>query len=76
MPESDDIKAACQQGVQSVVTGGTSAPDGPARDPLRAEAFRVGQASMQRASRRPGRRLAFGVLLALVLAGLLWFLLR
>jgi hypothetical protein len=44
------LKAACQQGVQAVITAGLSAPNGPPQDPLLAEAFRVGQASMRGAT--------------------------
>lgn len=67
------IKTACQQGVLAVVTEGMSAPDGPPNDPILAEAFRVGQASMRRASRRPGLR-AVLLLLLLVAAVAVWLL--
>jgi len=69
-----DIKTACQQGVQAVVTGGVSAPDGPPKDPLLEEAFRVGQASMRRASGGRGRAIA--VIVFLVVAAVLWLVLR
>ena len=71
------VRAACQQGVQSVVTGGASAPDGPPSDPLLAEAFRVGQASMRRASRAPWHRsLVVLVVLAGSVAAALWLFMR
>lgn len=46
------VKIACQQGVQSVITEGLSAPNGPPQDPLLAEAFRIGQESIRGAVRR------------------------
>jgi len=71
------VKAACQQGVQAVVTDGLSAPNGPPQDPLLAEAFRVGQANMRSAIRTPWTRRPIAVLgAALVLAAIIWFLLR
>ena len=71
-----DIKAACQQGVQAVVTHGLSAPNGPPSDPLLAEAFRVGQAKMRRAAGLPGRRVAVILFIALGAAAVLWTLIR
>lgn len=69
-----DIKTACQQGVQAVVTGGESAPDGPPNDPLLADAFRVGQTSMRQASGGRGRAIA--VVVFLVVAAVLWLVFR
>src|SRR5256885_14393978 len=71
-----DIKTACQHGVQAVVTGGVSAPDGPPKDPLLAEAFRVGQASMRRATGVPGRLVAVVLLLVVVAAVAVWLVMR
>jgi hypothetical protein len=46
------VKAALQQGIMSVLTGGASAPDGPPSDPLLAEAFRAGQENIRFAAKR------------------------
>ena len=71
------IRAACQRGVQSVVTGGVSAPDGPPSDPLLAEAFRVGQASIRRATGTPWHRsLVVSVVLVGAVAAVLWLFSR
>ena len=75
------VKAACRQGVQAVVTEGLSAPDGPPKDPMLAEAFRVGQATMRGAVRTVWLRrlvvLALVVALVVaVVAGLMWFFRR
>jgi hypothetical protein len=71
------IKAACQQGVQSVITGGLSAPEGPPRDPLLAEAFRVGQASIRGAACGVWfRRVLVVLLVAITVTIAIWLVLR
>lgn len=71
------VKTACQQGVQSVITGGISAQDGPPKDPLLAEAYRVGQASMRGAARTFWLQRAF-ILFVIVaaVAAIAWFFRR
>jgi hypothetical protein len=68
-----DVKLACQQGVQAVITDGLSAPNGPPRDPLLAEAFRVGQASMRGTVRTVWLRRAITLLIILsAIAATIW----
>ena len=69
------VKAACQQGAQAVITEGLSAPDGPPKDPLLAEAFRVGQESMRGAVRTVWLQRAFIVIVAVV-AAIAWYFWR
>jgi len=70
------VRTACRQGVQSVITNGLSAPDGPPNDPLLAEAFRVGRGRMRRATQRAWmERLSPLVLVALVIGIAVWLLL-
>ena len=71
------VKVACQQGVQAIITDGLSAPDGPPQDPLLAEAFRVGQASMRGAVRTVWLRRAITVLVIVsAIAAALWLFVR
>jgi hypothetical protein len=67
------VKTACQQGVQAVITGGLSAPEGPPTDPLLAEAFRVGQATMRGGVRAVWmKRVAMLMLLLAGVGVLIW----
>lgn len=70
------VRQSIQAGVTAEVTDGLSAPNGPPDDPLLAEAFRYGQASLRREARRARlERLAPFVVVATLIAALAawWF---
>ena len=71
------VKAACQQGVQAVITEGLSAPEGPPKDPLLAEAFRVGQANMRGAVRMVWlQRVLVLLVIVAAVAAIAWYFWR